>query len=163
MEIFESYRQAREEYVISGGNNFKASFDRILTNSTSDLEKIATFAAKSIEIDDYKSIQACYPFADLDMLERLHKERRIQDQAAALKALYHLFEDYLKPDGEQAYRLGPHLQTVMHFIFALDLQDKFDLTYLNRAIQKAREGGHDTVANNWQKTGDKIFAAQNRK
>jgi len=163
MDIIETYKEAREQYIRGWGHNPKGNFDRLLANAPPELEKIATFAANSIETDGYESVQACYPFADLDMLEKLHKGRGILHPEEALKALYHLFEDYLKPDVEQAYRLGPHLQTAIGFIYALDLQDKFDLTYLDRAIQKAIDGGHNAVAINWQRIRDEIAATQDRK
>ena len=162
MDVAELYHKAREDYTLSGSLGKVGSFEGLLAQPGIPLEEIATLAARSIETDDYPSRQICFPLADLDLLERLNKEGITHPQEL-LAAVYHLFEDYLKPEEEQAYRLGPYLRIVIGFVERLGLQDQFDLSYFDRAIEKAIEDGYSTEAANWQARRDSIASAQTGK
>ncbi len=108
-------------------------------------------------------MQLCYPLADLCFLEFLFESTGVRDADGSVAALRHLFEDYLRPAGQQTYEMGPHLQhlqDVWSYLFTLHLEDRFDVDILQRVVQRAHTDGHHTMARNWEGLYRDVFRAQ---
>ena len=162
-DIIEDYKAFRVSY--GNRNRSDKALDVFLECwQDSDLEKLASFAAKSIISDDYgDQIQSFFPLYDLRTLEKLDEKKGILHKEEALQAVYHLIEDYLKPADEQSYGLGPLLTDVISSVTFLGLEKEVDIDYIDRAIERARKDGHHAVADNWEHIKGEIIKARESK
>ncbi|MBI4162913.1 MAG: hypothetical protein HY513_04470 [Candidatus Aenigmarchaeota archaeon] len=133
-------------------------FDEFIDRSTEpELEYVAGVLSQRITNDSYASSGGTGEvLADFAFMERLLKRRQIKDTTRALKAVYRMFDDYCKPETKQVYALGQWLQNIVHYVFALELQSNFDISYLERAVKRAREDGHEDMAGYWERLAQQI-------
>lgn len=170
-DIIETYQSAIEAAAIRNnrGNWYtdRQVLDTILTDPNfqkSDLGLLASHLADSIVRDKYPDYNPNFPLMDLFNIRRLQKDGRIVlNRGSVLQAIYHLIEEYLLPEDEQKYRIGRHLSSVLHAVVALHLEREFDISYIIRAIERAKRDESVEMIRGWEDIRRQIESGQRRR
>ncbi|MBI3035547.1 hypothetical protein HYY71_04435 [Candidatus Woesearchaeota archaeon] len=111
-----------------------------------DLERLTLHLANCITNGIYPSREPIYPIIDLESIVELKIGHGIVEPKSALKAVYHLLDDYVLPKEQQRYRFTPYQAiAIIQAAIDLNLAKDFDIAYVERVIQQVERGSYGSL------------------